>query len=68
MVAKGGSFALVQSAMIAAGADTRECTVGSLVGGRWLLYIGGAPAAVNGEWTRQYRLVPDGIALWSRCP
>ena len=69
VLVRGGSLADVQAALQRAGTEAGQCTLGSLTGGRWVLYIAGAPAAVNGDWLRLYPgTLPDGLALWSRCP
>jgi hypothetical protein len=69
VVVGGGTLEDVRRLMSQQGAATEQCTLGSLVGGRWVLHIAGAPASVNAAWLAQYpERLPDGLALWSRCP
>lgn len=60
---------LVVSARGAAGASsTRPCTLSSLVGGGWVTYVEGAPAAVNARWHATYTsTVPAMTPLFAAC-
>jgi hypothetical protein len=53
--------------MADAGART-GCTISSLVGGSWVAYIDGAPAAVNARWRTTYPAsIPALTPLFTAC-
>lgn len=60
---------LVASARAAVGASSaRPCTLSSLVGGAWVTYVEGAPAAVNARWRTVYTSsVPAMTPLFAAC-
>ena len=69
VVREGGSTEALLVAMRQAGAPVAGCTVASVVRGRWVILIAGAPAAVNAAWRATYPSgVPAFVALYTRCP
>jgi len=60
-------MASVFRAMLDAQAD--ECRLATIVGGAWILFIPGAPRAVNESWIKTYPgLLPLGQVFMSICP
>jgi len=69
VLTQDADVASIVAEMAGRGAEPEGCVLGSIVGGRWVMYIAGAPhPAVNAAWHAVYpQALPVGTPLFARC-